>query len=367
MNGLGSLARSVWEQRGLLERLLWILFLPLSFFYFLAVLLRNFLYSVAYLRSRELPCPVVSVGNLTVGGTGKTPTTLWLAQELAERGYSVAILSRGYKGKSSAPRILEPGFNQFEAALSVGDESLIMAGIYGQKVGVGKKRYEVAKQLLSGCEVDVLLLDDGFQHRRLRRDLDLLLLGEDWKGWTLPAGPFREPRGALRRAHYFLITGAREKWQAILARDPELSEGFYGSLEANGLLARDDNRWVEVPLATMSGSKILAVSGIANAAPFYRMIQEWGGDIVDTVEYPDHHDYSAKDWQEISRAGRHADRVITTEKDMVKLVQFPFAKDRLYALRVMMVVEKGDKLVDAVEETLRAKRDGHDRGKPPDG
>jgi len=366
MNGRGSLARRVWERRGLLEWLLWFLFLPLSFFYLLAVLLRNFLYSVACLRSRELPCPVVSVGNLTVGGTGKTPTTLWLAQELSERGYSVAILSRGYKRKGSAPRILEPGFNQFEDALSVGDEPLIMAAIYGQKVGVGRKRYEVAKQLLSESKVDVFLLDDGFQHRRLRRDLDLLLLGEDWKGWTLPAGPFREPKSALGRAHYFLITGSREKWQAFLAREPKMSECFTGSLEPNGLLARDDNRWIEMPLATMSGSKILAVSGIANAAPFYRMIQDWGGDIVDTIEYPDHHDYSTKDWQEISRAVRHVDRVITTEKDMIKLVQFPFAKGRLYALRVNMVVEKGDELVDAVEETLRAKRDGDGREYPPD-
>jgi len=151
-----------------------------------------------------------------------------------------------------------------------------------------------------------------------------------------------------------------------LAREPKMSECFTGSLEPNGLLARDDNRWIEMPLATMSGSKILAVSGIANAAPFYRMIQDWGGDIVDTIEYPDHHDYSTKDWQEISRAVRHVDRVITTEKDMIKLVQFPFAKGRLYALRVNMVVEKGDELVDAVEETLRAKRDGDGREYPPD-
>ncbi len=299
---------------------------------------------------------MVSVGNLTVGGTGKTPTTLWLAQELTERGYRVAILSRGYKSKGSGPRILEPGSEQIENAQIVGDEPMIMAGLYGNKVGVGKRRYEVGTCLLQENEIDVFLLDDGFQHRRLHRDLDLLLLGEDWQGWLLPAGPFREPRSALGRAHICLVTGSREKWDPFLFRKSKKPVCFYGSLEPTAVVVWEDQRWVEVPLGKVSGCKILAISGIANAAVFYRMIQDWGGDIVDTLEFPDHHEYSTKDWQTISRCARNVDRVITTEKDIVKLVQFPFANDKLYALRVSMVVDEGRKLVDAVVEALGVKR-----------
>ena len=113
---------------------------------------------------------------------------------------------------------------------------------------------------------------------------------------------------------------------------------------------------MELPLAEISRAKVLAVSAIANPESFYCMIQEWGGEIVNTIEFPDHHRYSIKDWQEISRAARHAERIITTEKDIVKLVQFPFAKGSIFALRVKMVVERGDNLVKAVEKAIRSKK-----------
>ena len=358
----GSLARRVWERRGPLGWLLWILVLPLSFIYSTGIRIRNFLYSSGWKASKGLPCAVVSVGNLTVGGTGKTPTTLWLAERLAQQGYSVAILSRGYKGTGSAPRILEPGLGQAEDSLSVGDEPVIMAQIYGQRVGVGKRRYDVANLLLNGTRIDVFLLDDGFQHRHLKRDLDLLLLGQDWSGWILPAGPFREPRSSLTRAHLCLITGSKEKWEAILAYSQGPSEYFFGTIEPKSLLTREQNQWTELPLALLSRAKVLAVSAIANPDSFYCMIQEWGGEIVDTIEFPDHHRYSIKDWQEISRAARYADRIITTEKDIVKLVHFPFANGSIFALRIRMVVERGDALVKAIEDTIHTKNKSVENG-----
>jgi len=353
----GSLARRVWERRGPLGWFLWLLVLPLSLFYSSVIRIRNLLYSTGWRPSRGLPCAVVSVGNLTVGGTGKTPTTLWLAAELSQQGYRVAILSRGYKGTGSSPRILEPGFVQAEDSLSAGDEPVIMAQIYGQRVGVGKKRYDAANLVLRHTPIDVFLLDDGFQHRLLKRDLDLLLLGQEWSGWVIPAGPFREPRSALSRAHLYLITGSREKWEAILARRGEPSETFCGCLEPKSLLTQEEDGWRELPLAEICRVKVIAVSAIANPESFYCMIQEWGGDIVEAMEFPDHHRYSIKDWQEISRASRHGERIITTEKDMVKLIQFPFAKGSIFALRVKMVVERGDALIRAVERAIHAKRE----------
>ena len=194
----GAWARRAWEQKDLVGRLFWILVVPLSLFYFLAVQIRNLLYAREWLPVKSLPSAVISIGNLTVGGTGKTPTTLWLGRELAQRGYRVAILSRGYKRNEQEPKVLEPSS---DARLSLGvgddvseagDEPLMMAKVFGQRVGVGKNRYEVGTQLLRQTQVDVFLLDDGFQHRKLKRDLDLLLLGSNGQGWVLPAGPFRD-------------------------------------------------------------------------------------------------------------------------------------------------------------------------------
>jgi tetraacyldisaccharide-1-P 4'-kinase len=123
---------------------------------------------------------------------------------------------------------------------------------------------------------------------------------------------------------------------------------FAGSLRSVALIGFDSNRWKEYPLSLLYRSKILAVTGIADTRGFYRMIHEWEGEIVDTLEFPDHHSYSARDWQRINRLSRHIDLVITTEKDIVKLMSFPFAKDKLLALRVAMAVENGDVLVNAL-------------------
>jgi len=203
----------------------------------------------------------------------------------------------------------------------------------------------------------VFILDDGFQHRCLKRDLDLLLLGSDWSGWMLPAGPFREPRRQLQRAGLYLVTGAREQWQKALSRQPR-EKLFFGSLQPRALLTFEQGRWKECPLALLDRSRILAVSAVADPAPFYRMIHDWEGEIVDTVELPDHHRYTTRDWQRINRAAHDADMILTTEKDIIKLARFPFAKERLMALRVEMAVENGDALVAGVERAVREKRGG---------
>ncbi|MBI4527638.1 MAG: tetraacyldisaccharide 4'-kinase [Deltaproteobacteria bacterium] len=353
------LIRRVWKRGGFCARLVWTLTLPLSFLYCGGVLVRNLLYARRWLPRRSLPVPVVSVGNLVVGGTGKTPTTLWLARELAKRGHKVAVLSRGYKGVRNGPAVLQPAFAmdlvaKNGACLEAGDEPAMMAGLFNVRVGVGRNRYQTGSLLLRKNEADVFLLDDGFQHRQLNRDLDLVLLGSDWEGWLLPAGPFREPRRSLRRAQYFLITGARKKWASYLGHFSQETV-FIGALEPRCLLSLDGNQWKESPLSILDRSKILAVSAIANPRRFYRLIHDWGGEIVRAIEFPDHYTYSVKDWQRINRAGRDVDFIVTTEKDIVKLVQFPFARDKLLVLRVEMVIENGDLLIRAIEDAIQKK------------
>jgi tetraacyldisaccharide 4'-kinase len=231
----------------------------------------------------------------------------------------------------------------------------MMAALYKQTVAVAADRAKAALALLKEKEVDVFILDDGFQHRRVRRDIDILLLGADASGCVLPAGPFREPRRNYRRADLLLITGGNDKWSSVL-RDSRSDKTFAASLSPVSLLSFSANGPKEFPLTLLYRSKIVTVTGIADPRPFYRLVYDWEGEIVETLEFPDHHTYTARDWQEINRVSRRVDLIITTEKDIVKLAHFPFAKDKLLALRVAMSVENGDALIDTIVEKLSRAR-----------
>ncbi|MGZ8424304.1 MAG: tetraacyldisaccharide 4'-kinase [Candidatus Binatia bacterium] len=355
----GLTVRGVWERRGFAGRLLGSLLWPASIGYSVVAQLRNGFFNRGWIKSVRLPRPVISIGNLTVGGTGKTPTCLWLAGELRRQGLKVAILSRGYRRKETQPVILQPckpsgdmAQNEDELA-QAGDEPLMMARLYDQTVGVGADRVRSAHELLRRDEkIDAFILDDGFQHRHVKRDVDLVLLGSDCSGVVLPAGPFREPRRNLQRGDFWLVTGAEAQWQRYLP--PERSSAvFTGTLQPLDLISYDARRWKHYPLTVLHHSKILTIAGIANPDNFYQSIHEWEGQIVHTLEFPDHHVYSAKDWQEISRMARLVDLIVTTEKDILKLIGFPFARGKLLALRVGMEVAGSDRLVSALAARIR--------------
>ena len=350
--------RDVWERKGIRGKCIWLIFLPLSFLYMIVAQLRNGMFALGCAKSVRLSKPVLSVGNLTVGGTGKTPSCLWLAEALRARGLRSGILSRGYGRRDPRPVVVEPIDENVTGlvATNSGDEPLMMAALYGHTVAVAEDRAQAAAELLKKKEVDVFILDDGFQHRRVKRDVDLLLLGADATGWMLPAGPFREPRRNYRRADFVILTGAVDTWKSVLP-PVRADTMFAASLCPVSLLSFSGNGLKEFPLTLLCRSKILTVTGVADPRLFYRLIYDWEGEIVDTLEFPDHHIYTARDWQQINRLGRLVDLIITTEKDIVKLVDFPFAKDKLLALRVAMSVQNGDALVDAVVEKLRRTRE----------
>lgn len=354
--------RDVWERNGAAGKLLWLATVPASFLYGAAMQVRNALFRLGVFPSVALPRPVISVGNLTVGGTGKTPTCLWLAQELGKRGLRVGILSRGYGRRGRRPVVFEgsdgaiPKVENGSDLLEAGDEPLMMARLYGQTVGVSDDRLLAAGELLKRKDVDAFILDDGFQRRRIKRDVDLLLLGEDCSGWVLPAGPFREPRRNLRRANFFLETSANGQWQSLIPRE-RTGACFHAALRPVSLVSLSASRYQEFPLSLLYRSKILTVTGVANPRGLYRLIHEWEGEITDTLEFPDHHLYTSADWQQIARMGRSVDLIITTEKDILKLARFPFAKDKLLALRVAMAVENGSALIDAICQRIERLRE----------
>jgi tetraacyldisaccharide-1-P 4'-kinase len=151
-----------------------------------------------------------------------------------------------------------------------------------------------------------------------------------------------------------LITGAQNQWEPLIPK-ASLKLAFQGCLQPKALIGYESRRWKEYPLGLLAGRKIAVVTAIANPESFYRMISEWEGEIVDVFEFPDHHAYSSHDWQRVNQAARNADLVVTTEKDIVKLKRFPFARDKLLALRVAMAVEHGDVLIGTIVERIHKK------------
>jgi tetraacyldisaccharide 4'-kinase len=344
-----------WKREGLGGRVIHLALLPASALFSAIVRLRALAYQWRLRRRRVLPAAVVSVGNLSVGGTGKTPTALWLAESLQKRGYSVAILSRGYGGDVRRPTVVgaasRAGIPASTEARVVGDENVVLARRFSGAVVVARRRADAGVLACRELAADVLVLDDGFQHLALRRDFDLVCVRASSVGddRVLPAGRLREPPSALGRAHAVLVTGGAEDrvdpWLVPhLAKIPS----YRGELCAENLVTPNSGEWRELPMGVLAARRALGVAGLADPQPFYRTLHEWEARIEDFLEFADHHVYTHDDWKKIAHRSRELDLVVTTEKDLAKLEQFPFAKDKLVAVRVSMHVENGAQLVDSV-------------------
>jgi tetraacyldisaccharide 4'-kinase len=333
----------------LFERSLALPLRPLSFAYRIGLKFRNAWWRMA---ARSPGVRTISVGNLTVGGNGKTPFTLFLAARLQARGLTVGIVSRGFgrrsiKGEPAA--VVSDGREIKLSAQDAGDEPLMMAKLFRGPIVVARRRVDGIKLLRQIANPDVVLLDDGFQHRALKRDVDLVMIGRErgfGNGRLLPSGPMREPLKAIRRADAAIVIsgGDQQRPSAISKRQMKKISRIpvlHATLRPHALVKIEKGAWVEVPVG-LAGRRVLAVSGLANPAGFYAMLHEIDADLVGVLEYPDHHDYSGADWQTIVSAGRDADMILTTEKDLVKLEKFPFVRDSLYALRLEVVMSAED-------------------------
>jgi tetraacyldisaccharide 4'-kinase len=289
----------------------------------------------------------------------------------------VAILSRGYGGRARRPTIVASSAENPSSGGAtgdwriVGDENVLLARRFAGPVVVGRRRAEAGRLACREFDCQVLVLDDGFQHLGLRRDFDLVCVrsAEPAGDVVLPAGRLREPPSALRRADAVLLTKSEaeeEKISESMARRLAKRPQFRGELRALGLVTSDQGTWRELPIGLLAARQALAVSGLADPQPFYQTLHDWGARVEDFLEFPDHHVYTLEDWKKIAFRSRELESVVTTEKDLVKLEQFPFAKDKLVAVRVAMEVEEGERLieriVDAVEERLAAVAKRRGRG-----
>jgi tetraacyldisaccharide 4'-kinase len=301
------------------------------------------------MMKRRAPVLTISVGNLTVGGTGKTPFTLFLAKRLQSHGLRVGIVSRGYqRTKSKARALLVADGGQLKISLEdAGDEPAMMAKSFTGPIAVARRRID-GIELLSECgPLDAVILDDGFQHRRLNRDVDLVLVSNErgfGNGWTLPAGPMREPVRAVGRADAIIVVSSGTDASAIRPSQMKKLNAckvLHASLRPRAFVIAEHGVWREAGVG-LGGRRVLAVSGLADSTAFYSMLRELDADLMGVFDYPDHHAYTTADWQAMVNAMRDTNLIVTTEKDLVKLERFPFPRDSLYALRLEVTMDAVD-------------------------
>lgn len=350
--------RTVWARRGIAGWLGYLALRPLSTLFGFGVGLRNLGYAIGVLRSRKSPVPVISVGNLAVGGTGKTPFTLWLSTELAARGYRVGIVLRGYKGKAAGVTVVSRGNGPEIASADSGDEAAMLARRFPGPVVIAPHRVAGATEAAAlGC--DVVVLDDAFQHRAIRRAFDVVLL-DGRRGPLLPAGPLRERVGAARRADaVVLVQNADRAVNARLPKRVAAKPLYRMRVVPSAVVEVVRGQWIERPISLIAGRHAVAVVGIARPEGFYDLLNQWDVLVDEVFEFPDHHRYSLSDWRNIARRGQNSDLVLTTEKDLVKLQEYPFATGKLLAVRISAEVDGGDQLLGSVVDKIGA--DGQNR------
>jgi len=332
------------KEKRLGERILLFPLYLLSLPYGWAVRTRSLLYSLQLLKTRTLSCPVISVGNITVGGTGKTPLVMALAKGLMDRGIPIAILSRGYKRTKTSEPVVSDGRNIFLSPEESGDEPFLMAQVCrGVPVLVGKDRFSNGRVAFRQFDIKGLLLDDGYQHLPLRRDLDILLIdshlgfGDDH---LLPRGILREPLSHLRRAHLFLLTKVEDlkTSQSIEKKIHEIhprADVFHSHYQPVSLV---NIQGKGEELASLKGKKVLALSGIANPDSFSTLLRKCGAEIVREAIFPDHHVYLSGDLSSIKEKSQGVDCIVTTEKDMLKLRKLGIDHLPIRALRIEMKI-----------------------------
>ena len=322
----------------------------LSQLYSLAMRVRALLYRRGVISRRRLRNPVISVGNLTVGGTGKTPFVAYLAGVLKKAGYEPVILSRGYRGKAEhSTLVVSDGRNILCDPASSGDEPFLLAGqLPGVRVAVGKNRHRSGTLVEEAADGRVIhILDDGFQHQRLKRNLDILLVDATdpfGGGQLLPAGRLREPLAAMGRADLVVITrshllGEVDDLEAVIRRHNKLTPISYFYHDAVGVF--DLKSRAQFRTRDFVGRRVIALAAIGNPGLFVRDLEHYQMDVRHQLLFPDHHPYSQSDLdQALESLDEHGAGVLmTTEKDAVRLQGLEFGAGRIFVLKIEALPE----------------------------
>jgi tetraacyldisaccharide 4'-kinase len=323
-------------------------------------------YAGGLLPAQALPRYTLCIGNLTAGGTGKTPTVLRIVEALCRSGLEPAILTRGYGRKSKeASVLLMPG--DVRSPADIGDEPAILADRLFCPIGVGADRVAVAKQLLEQCPVDLFVLDDGYQRLSLGRSFNLVLIDVTRPFETdscLPLGRLREPIDGLARADAILLTRTLpgHAYDSLVARIRRLNAAAPVFLSRTRPLRLTETRFgEEVRFEDVLGQKAFAFSGIGNPDSFVRGLEDLGMEVVGNLPFPDHHRYTLDDWWDIAAAARDsgAELTITTQKDLVNLsaeapTEMRTGAPALHVLEIDLEIDDCGRLIDLIERGVEA-------------
>jgi tetraacyldisaccharide 4'-kinase len=294
-----SVLLTAWQRRGVIACLLW----PLSFIFNLLIVTRLAMYALGIFRITILPVPVIVVGNIFVGGTGKTPLVIWIIQLLQEQGWKPAVISRGYGSSAQQVRAVENNSHANE----VGDEPLLIAKRTGVPVFIGRDRAAAGLALLQAHpNVNIIISDDGLQHYALGRNIEIQLSDSrgNGNGWLLPAGPLREP--ATRQSDFYVVNTTEES----------AGDGYVMQLvpvDAERLSDRSQRQSLRDFSFVQS---VAAVAGIGHPERFFTTLRSHGINLTTTQALPDHFDYATNPFADIE-----ASAILITEKDAVKCMQ----------------------------------------------
>ncbi len=318
--------------------------LPLFLIYLLIVTVRNYLYDIKIYKSTKLPCKIISVGNISVGGTGKTPVVIAIAKFLQQQNKSVAILSRGYGRKTSGTQLVTDGKITPAKWEIVGDEPTLMAKYLSDiPIVVDENRIRGGKYLINNFHPEIIILDDGFQHRKLYRDIDIVLVNSNISKFSnriFSFRNFREPWRSLKRAHLIFLTKTNFSSPSKNLQAKLNTIGlplFKANIIPTSYLL--DNKNNKRDVGYFSGKTALLFSGIGDPVSFSKTIHNLNIKILDSINFKDHKNYSKSDLERISNKyiETGADVIITTEKDLLKTVESALP---IYAIPITMHIDE---------------------------
>lgn len=331
--------------------------------YGLAVWSRGLLYKKNILHADSAGPFVVSVGNITAGGTGKTPLTIYLCTIFKKLGIATGVVSRGYGRKNiNKDRLVSNRFGLiYDSPELTGDEPFLIAKKNPQiPVAVAKKRINGVEILQKTADISVVIMDDGFQHLGMRRDLDILLLDAERpfaNGWLLPAGPLREPVEAASRADLIVLNHWRGTEKHIMQRHTIKGQFKHTPIFTGSVMPVDfkDKFNNSYPLDKIKGQRCMAFSGIGRHLSFIRGLQKLGAEITHDINFKDHQKYTQSLVNDIIKKGKEerADIIVTTEKDMVKITDiWPGKQPVLLFLHIEMKINEEAEFMDILKKSL---------------
>jgi tetraacyldisaccharide 4'-kinase len=345
-------------------KILRLILFPFIPFYAAAICLRNFLFDKKFFKEKKVNAKVISVGNISVGGSGKTPLVIYLCEMIKKDGHKIGVLSRGYRRKTTGYLLVSDGDNILTKVENSGDEIFQTAKDCKIPAAVAENRFEGAQKFIKDTNINTLILDDAFQHRWIKREINLLIFEQGFllnssllNQALLPAGNMREPISAAKRADAIILNRKFSEMKEIPAEILNHFEGkkiftaFYKATEFTDVVNK-----TSYSLGEFSGQKSLIVSGVANPGSFINALKQFNIDVTNRIIFVDHKSYSFKEIQEIRRKfySTNSNSVVTTEKDAVKLSSFSKELDDIdiFYLKIEMKMDHEESFINFIKNKL---------------